>query len=133
MKCCFPKAGKSTSKSIQNPTLLKQQVENLKGYYKDKPSKLESEIKTLENHIQATEKVLSQLTIPVLILSGSEDKVVPLHFQEELHHLIKKSELKVIVGGYHRVPIQKPEEMCAVLLQFIEHHTFHQKQNKKKK
>ena len=85
------------------------------------------------SHIQATEKVLSQLTMPVLILSGSEDKVVPLHFQEELHHLIKKSELKVIVGGYHRVPIQKPEEMCAVLLQFLEHHTFHQSSHKKVK
>ena len=49
------------SKSIQNPTLLRQQVENLKGYYKDRPSKLESEIKTLENHIQATEKEENRL------------------------------------------------------------------------
>ncbi len=74
------------------------------------------------DHIQDTERVLSRLKIPVLIISGSEDKVVPLHFQEELHHLIKKSELKVITGAYHRIPIQNPEELCAELLHFFEKH-----------
>ncbi len=74
------------------------------------------------DHIQDTERVLSHLYVPVLIISGSEDKVVPLHFQEELHHLIKKSELKIITGAYHRIPIQNPEELCAELLHFFEKH-----------
>ena len=75
------------------------------------------------DHLQDTERVLSRLPMPVLIVSGSEDKVVPLHFQEELHHLLKKSELKVITGAYHRIPIQNPEELCAELLHFFEKHS----------
>ena len=71
-------------------------------------------------HLQDTEKVLQSLRIPVLIVSGSEDLVVPLQFQEELHHLIKKSQLRVIMGAYHRIPTQNPEELCHLVQQFLE-------------
>lgn len=72
------------------------------------------------DHLQNTEKFLETLKIPVLIVSGSEDEVVPLRFQEELHRLIKKSELKVITGAYHRIPTQNPEELCGVMQDFLE-------------
>lgn len=72
------------------------------------------------DHLQDTEKFLTKLKIPVLIISGSEDQVVPLKFQEELHHLIKHSELKVITGAYHRTPTQNPEELCNVMQEFLE-------------
>jgi pimeloyl-ACP methyl ester carboxylesterase len=72
------------------------------------------------DHLQDTEKMLSTLKTPVLIISGGRDKVVPLHFQEELHRLIKKSQLKVINGAYHRVPIYNAEELCGEMLQFFE-------------
>jgi len=49
------------SRSIQNPTLLMKQIENLKEHYKNKPDKLESEIKNLESQIQTIEKEENRL------------------------------------------------------------------------
>lgn len=71
-------------------------------------------------HLQDTEKVLAKLKIPVLIIGGSRDQVVPIQFQDELHRLIKKSELKIIEGAYHRIPIENPEEFCSVMQEFLE-------------
>ncbi len=72
------------------------------------------------DHLQDTENVLAKLKIPVLIIGGSEDQVVPIQFQDELHRLIKKSELKVITGAYHRIPIENPEELCGIMQEFLE-------------
>lgn len=79
------------------------------------------------DHLQSTEQFLQSLKIPTLIVSGSEDEVVPLKFQEELHHLIKNSELKVITEAYHRIPAQNPEELCCVMQSFLEKNRKNQK------
>jgi pimeloyl-ACP methyl ester carboxylesterase len=73
-------------------------------------------------HRQETEKVLSALDIPVLIIAGDKDKTIPLTYQKELHRLIKKSEMKIVNGGYHRLPIQKPGQLSRIMLDFIEEH-----------
>jgi pimeloyl-ACP methyl ester carboxylesterase len=72
------------------------------------------------NHLQDTEELLSKLKLPVMIVAGSEDSVLPLHFSEELHWLIKNSKLKVMMGAYHRAPLEQPEEVCQEILSFIE-------------
>jgi pimeloyl-ACP methyl ester carboxylesterase len=73
-------------------------------------------------HNQDTEKTLGALRMPVLIVGGDHDKTIPVKFQEELHRLIKKSKMKIITGGYHRIPIQKPEELSRLFLDFFEEH-----------
>ena len=71
------------------------------------------------NHLQQTEEMLKSLRIPVQIIAGSEDTTIPVQFSEELHWLIKNSELKVLVGAYHRVPLQEPEELSLAILSFL--------------
>lgn len=73
------------------------------------------------NHLQDTEKLLSRLRIPVLVIAGSEDSIIPLQFSEELHWLIRNSKLKIIIGAYHRLPLESPHELSTEILQFIEH------------
>ncbi len=71
------------------------------------------------NHLQQTEELLKSLDLPVLIIAGSEDSVIPVEFAEELYHLIKRSKLKVLMGAYHRVPLQEPEELSMAIHEFL--------------
>ena len=75
----------------------------------------------LFNHVQETERFLTRLKIPTLIIAGSEDTVIPLPFSEELHWLIKNSKLKVIMGVHHRIPLEKPKQLEQEILKFVEH------------
>ena len=51
----------TVSNALQNSTLLRQQVESLREHYKNKPSKIEGEIKHLENQLGIVEKEENRL------------------------------------------------------------------------
>ncbi|MEZ0390979.1 MAG: alpha/beta fold hydrolase [Pseudobdellovibrionaceae bacterium] len=55
------------------------------------------------------EKIASQVRVPTLIISGDKDMVTPLQFQEDLHHLIKKSEFVRIPYGSHCTQLDFPD------------------------
>lgn len=58
-----------------------------------------------------TEKMLHSLNIPVLIMTADNDKTIPATFSQELHKLIKNSQIRVINDTHHRLIIEKPEEV----------------------
>jgi pimeloyl-ACP methyl ester carboxylesterase len=54
----------------------------------------------------ATDKLLPQLKMPVLIVWGAEDRITPLSQAETMHTLVPQSELDVIPGCGHLAPRQ---------------------------
>jgi len=58
---------------------------------------------------EATDNLLPQFKMPVLIVWGAEDRITPLHLGEKMHLLVPQSELDVIPGCGHLAPVQ-----CAV-------------------
>jgi pimeloyl-ACP methyl ester carboxylesterase len=57
----------------------------------------------------ATDNLLPELKMPVLIVWGEEDRITPLSQAEKMHRLVPQSELVVIPGCGHLAPAQ-----CAV-------------------
>jgi pimeloyl-ACP methyl ester carboxylesterase len=64
---------------------------------------------------------LSSLTMPALVVVGENDKgdfrAIAQHLAEE----IPDSELVVVPGAGHLVGVDEPEELNALLLEFLEH------------
>lgn len=60
------------------------------------------------------------MTTPTLILWGREDSWIPLERGEELNEMIPGSTLRVIDDAGHLVIEEKPEELLAEILDFIE-------------
>ena len=54
----------------------------------------------------ATDALLPQLKMPVLIVWGAEDRLLPLSQGETMHSLVPQSQLAVIPGCGHLVPVQ---------------------------
>ena len=64
------------------------------------------------------EQELAHLRIPTLILWGADDKTVPVRVAREFHDLIPASILKIFPECAHSVPLEKPESMCAAIVDF---------------
>jgi pimeloyl-ACP methyl ester carboxylesterase len=67
----------------------------------------------------ATDKLLSQLKMPVLIVWGEEDKITPLSHGETMHRLIPESQLDVIAGCGHLAPDQCAAQIAPNVLEFL--------------
>lgn len=53
--------------------------------------------------------VLERIQTPTLIIAGKQDSVTPQSHQEEMHHLIKGSELCTVPYGSHCTQLDMPE------------------------
>lgn len=62
---------------------------------------------------------LSDLKMPVLIIHGAEDRLVPVAWAERAHRHVKTSQLVVIPGCGHWPPREKPEEFQEAMLGFL--------------
>jgi pimeloyl-ACP methyl ester carboxylesterase len=71
----------------------------------------------IENEIQPN---LSKLALPTLVVWGDGDAYVPLDFGRKLDQDIPNSEFVVILRSGHLVQEDRPEEVRAVLKEFIE-------------
>jgi pimeloyl-ACP methyl ester carboxylesterase len=67
-----------------------------------------------------TDNLLPQLKMPVLIIWGSLDQIAPVEQAQTMHHLIPQSEIQVIPGCGHMVPLQCSAEMDPTALSFIQ-------------
>jgi pimeloyl-ACP methyl ester carboxylesterase len=67
----------------------------------------------------ATDKIVPQLKMPVLILWGGEDKIMPVDQGEMLHHMLPQSEFDVIPGCGHLAPGQCAEQMAPKVVEFV--------------
>lgn len=66
------------------------------------------------------EDMLSTIDIPVLVIAGEGDSFTPTHLAEAMAAAIPDSELVVVEGGTHVVPIERREQLLARVRAFIQ-------------
>ena len=75
---------------------------------------------TMMTASDVTDNLLPQLKMPVLIVWGSLDQIAPVDQAQTMHHLIPQSQLQLIPGCGHMVPLQCSAEMDPVALKFFQ-------------
>jgi 3-oxoadipate enol-lactonase len=63
---------------------------------------------------------LQSIDVPTAILVGEEDYATPLAMAQELHRGIRGSTLTVLKGARHLTPLERPDEVAAVLRRLLE-------------
>jgi pimeloyl-ACP methyl ester carboxylesterase len=76
-------------------------------------------LQTMETGQDATDKLLPQLKMPVLILWGGDDKITPLSQAETMHRMIPQSEFDVFPGCGHLAPGQCAGQMAPKVVEFL--------------
>jgi pimeloyl-ACP methyl ester carboxylesterase len=67
----------------------------------------------------ATDSLLPQLKMPVLIVWGDVDRIIPLNQGETMHKLVPQSELDVITGCGHLAPVQCSAQIGPKVVEFL--------------
>jgi len=67
-----------------------------------------------------TDSLLPQLTMPVLIAWGAEDRITPLDLGEKMHRLLPQSEFDVFADCGHLAPMQCAGQMGPKVVAFEE-------------
>jgi len=62
---------------------------------------------------------LSEITTPILIICGSEDKMTPVKYSQYLADHIHQARLYVVEGAGHMVMLEKPEEVVGQIQAFM--------------
>lgn len=63
--------------------------------------------------------LLPEITVPTLIIVGSEDAVTPPTDAESMHRMIRNSQLETIDGAGHLSNIERPAEFNQALINFL--------------
>ncbi len=63
---------------------------------------------------------IDDLSLPVLIVAGDCDKVVPKESLQEFHERIQNSQFHIIQNTGHYIPVEQPESLTSVLEDFLE-------------
>ncbi len=76
--------------------------------------------KTFVNVVnEHSEKDAEKVTVPTLLLWGSEDKDTPPYMCRRLHRLIPSSEVVMIKGASHFSYLERPDYTCRVVRAFL--------------
>jgi pimeloyl-ACP methyl ester carboxylesterase len=67
----------------------------------------------------ATDKLLPQLKMPVLIVWGGEDRITPLSLGQAMHQMLPQSEFDVIPDCGHLAPDQCAAQMAPEVVEFV--------------
>ena len=67
----------------------------------------------------ATDKLLPELKMPVLIVWGGADRILPLEQGEAMHGLVPQSEFDVVAGCGHLAPGQCAPQMERQVVGFL--------------
>lgn len=68
-------------------------------------------------------KEIGELSLPTLILVGSEDRLTPPENAKQLHEAIRGSRLELLQGAGHMLPLEAPEWVNGKILDFIRGHS----------
>lgn len=68
-------------------------------------------------------KEIEGLSLPTLILVGSEDRLTPPRDAEHLHEAIRGSRLEVLQGAGHLLPLEAPDWVNEKILDFVKAHS----------
>ncbi len=63
---------------------------------------------------------LHEITVPTLLIHGSQDRAVPLSYVQKAHALIKNSEFVILQDCGHWTQREKPEEFQQVVSTFLD-------------
>lgn len=81
---------------------------------------LDSFIKTFEAMMDYDGRpVLDRVKVPTLIIGGDSDAITPDHYQKEMHHRIKGSQLQTIPYGSHCTQLDMPDFVNLKIEQFL--------------
>jgi pimeloyl-ACP methyl ester carboxylesterase len=75
-------------------------------------------IATMLTGRDATDGLLPQLKMPVLIVWDSEDRILPLSLGEKMHSLVPQSQLEVVQGCGHMAPVNCAGQIGPKLVAF---------------
>jgi pimeloyl-ACP methyl ester carboxylesterase len=64
-------------------------------------------------------ELLDRIDVPTLIIAGDRDGFTPARLSEEMHQLIRASELFVVKDGSHTAPIERPAEVTEKIARFV--------------
>jgi pimeloyl-ACP methyl ester carboxylesterase len=64
-------------------------------------------------------ELLDRIEVPTLIVSGERDGFTPARLSQEMHQLIRDSELFVVEGGSHTAPIERPAQVTEKIAGFL--------------
>ncbi len=64
-------------------------------------------------------ELLPHVDVPTLIVSGDRDGFTPASLSQEMHELIRDSELFVVEGGSHTAPIERPDDVTRRIADFL--------------
>jgi pimeloyl-ACP methyl ester carboxylesterase len=67
----------------------------------------------------ASDDLLPKLKMPVLIVWGAEDRIMPLHQGEKMHSLVPQSQLEVFQGCGHLSPMQCASQVGPAVVDFL--------------
>jgi pimeloyl-ACP methyl ester carboxylesterase len=67
-----------------------------------------------------TNNLLPQLKMPVLLVWGSDDHIIPLAQGEAMHRLVPQSQLDVVPGCGHLAPLQCTRSVGPAVIKFIQ-------------
>ena len=73
-------------------------------------------VSSTRNNFPAT---LRNIASPALILWGENDRVVPVKYASLFRDYIRGAKMRIFSGCGHSVPLEKPEEMCREMREFI--------------
>jgi pimeloyl-ACP methyl ester carboxylesterase len=68
----------------------------------------------------ATDPLLPRLKMPVLLVWGDQDRIMPLAQGQTMHKLVPQSELDVFTGCGHLAPLQCSQEIGPKVVEFID-------------
>ncbi|HEY1649077.1 MAG TPA: alpha/beta fold hydrolase [Terracidiphilus sp.] len=66
-----------------------------------------------------TDSLLPQLKMPVLIVWGQQDRIVPVSQADKMHQLIPQSELDIITGCGHLAPLECAGRVAPQVIEFV--------------
>jgi pimeloyl-ACP methyl ester carboxylesterase len=64
--------------------------------------------------------LLAGITVPTLVIGGSEDQVVPMAETEAMAEAIPRGTLRVIADAGHLTPVENPHDTSQAILEFLE-------------
>jgi pimeloyl-ACP methyl ester carboxylesterase len=68
---------------------------------------------------EATDTLLPELKMPLLIVGGAEDRIIPLSQGETMHRLVPRAELDVFPGCGHMAPTQCAARIGPKVIEFV--------------
>jgi pimeloyl-ACP methyl ester carboxylesterase len=63
---------------------------------------------------------LSTIAARTLVITGSQDRIVPLEFSRRLSAGISGAQFKLIEGAGHLLHLERPKEVNASIISFLE-------------